>query len=95
LNFVFIFYKDNKQSQSFVEEFSKHLQENLNLKKLTWNPLNSLHNSETNTTIKSSSNPFVSLNLPFDDIDNERNSFLTLAFDQMQTPKPTLLEINR
>ncbi|CAF1161140.1 unnamed protein product [Adineta steineri] len=86
---------NHKESQSFVEEFSKCLEENLNLKKFTWNSLNSLHNFETNNIIKPSLNPFISLNLTFDDIENEKNSFLVLAFNQMQIPKSSLLEINR
>jgi hypothetical protein len=90
-----IYVSDNEESQSFVEEFSKNLQENFNLKKLTWNPLDCLHNSEIENPIKPLSNPFVSLNLSFDDIDNEKNTFLALAFNQMQITKTTLLEINR
>ena len=86
---------DKEQTQSFIEEFSKNLQENFNLKKVTWNPLQSLHNSELSNPLKSAINPFVSINLSFDDLNNEKNSFLALAFQQMQTPKQTLLEINR
>ncbi|CAF5102861.1 unnamed protein product, partial [Rotaria sp. Silwood1] len=31
--------RNNEESQSFVEEFSQHLEKNFNLKKLSWNPL--------------------------------------------------------
>jgi hypothetical protein len=86
---------DHEQSRSFVQEFSKYLEENFNLKPISWNPLNSLHNSEIPDPIKSISHPFLSLNLSFDDINDEKNSFLALAFKQMQTLKPTLLEKNR
>ncbi|CAF1078845.1 unnamed protein product [Rotaria sordida] len=87
--------RNNEESQSFVEEFSKHLEKNFNLQKLSWNPLNILHKSEITNSVKSSSNPFVYLQLPFDDIDNKKNSFLALVFNQMETSKTTLLEINR
>lgn len=93
---IFNFYNlDTKKFQSFIEEFSKNLQENFNLKKLTWNSLSSIHNSTINSSLNASSNPFISLQFSFDDIDNDKNSFLSLAFQQMQLPKPTLLELNR
>ena len=87
---------DEEESQSFVEKFSQYLQVNCNLTKQTWTPLTVLHDFETNTLVKPlKSNPLISSNLLFDDIDNERNSFLALAFSQMQMTKPTLLDINR
>lgn len=89
------FYLDNEQSQSFIEEFSRNLQENFNLKKMTWNSLSSIHNSEVINSIESPTNPFVSLNFSFNDLDNEKNSFLALALKQLQIPKTTLLEINQ
>ncbi|CAF3929267.1 unnamed protein product [Rotaria sp. Silwood2] len=87
--------KNNEESQSFVEEFSKYLEKNFNLKKLSWNHLNILHKSETTNTVESLSNPSIFLQLPFDDIDNKKNSFLALAFNQMEISKTNLLETNR
>ncbi|CAF0909203.1 unnamed protein product [Adineta ricciae] len=85
---------NEEESQSFVEKFSQYLQANCNLTKQTWTPLTIIHDSEMNTLVKPlKSSPLISLNLLFDDIDNERNSFLALAFNQMQMSKPTLLDI--
>lgn len=95
LIFIFIFNKDNEETKSFVEEFTQHLQNNFHLTQITWNPLASLHNSAIMNNQNSSSNPFVFLHLPFDDIDDEKNSFLALAFNHMKASQTTLVEINR
>ena len=85
----------NLFAQEFVEQFSMHLQQNFHLQSTSWNPLTAIHHRERNDTTKPLSHPFLSLSSSFDDIDNEKNAFLSSAFNQMLTPKSTLLEKNR
>ncbi|CAF3680517.1 unnamed protein product [Rotaria socialis] len=87
--------RNNEESQSFVGEFSKYLQEHFNLKNISWNPLSLLNKSEATHNIKTLHNQFISFQLPFDDDDDKKNSFLALAFNHMETPKRSLLDINR
>ena len=86
---------DHDGELAFVKAFSQYLLESLHLTKESWNPLQSLRPSATDHSVQQRSKPVVSLTLSFDDIDSEKNAFLALAFNRMQTPSSSLLEINR
>jgi len=76
---------NEKSSQSFVDEFSKTLQENFHLDQITWNSFDS--------SSKPVQTPFLCFNLSYDHLDNPKNTFLISSFNQMQRFEPTLLEI--
>ena len=86
-----LFRLENEDKKHFFADFLEHLRRHLNLSCESWNPLVALGNSSRSITSKA----FISFKLDFDDIDNEKNSFLALAFQRMQTAPANLLRVNR